>query len=264
MPEVKPQDKSLSDLVHFFSEATHDRAMAGEALLFDRSFPLPWRLALWLDYFLMAGGERIKEKWSELPLEEQLDLGLEVLKCYLAQPLFIRLSPERREAMKNQPLVSEKEGRLLRVIFPSESTAPPYALYPLAHERLWPGLLDVLMDKLFPSEELSKSLQPALVMAASSRLETIRKRAEVLSSFFFKGKAESLSSGSQPGQQMNPEEHALPPMAQIPAQAAEMLPMAIPEESDLPIPKDAEQPSSAASSRKKKKKTSGDQLKLFS
>ncbi len=73
--------------------------------------------------------------------------------------------------------------------------------YPLVHHRLWPGLLTLFQGGNFSFEEVFKGLEPELTIAASSHLETIRQRAETLSSLFRKGPDGDAPSSMIPDRQ---------------------------------------------------------------
>jgi hypothetical protein len=85
------------------SDADFFSPFMGNESLFETGYPASLRLALWLDFFLMAGEEGFKKKWPLLPTEEQKTLGIELLKCYLVQPLFLRLSQEERPSGAQGP-----------------------------------------------------------------------------------------------------------------------------------------------------------------
>lgn len=240
MDEDQLPEKPLNEWANFFSEPAFDQTLLEQRFLFQPGYQTPLRLALWLDYFLIAGEAPLKEKWGQLSLEERNALGIELLKCYLFQPLFLRLSLEGKSTIK-------KPGELL--------------FYPLAHDRLWPGLLTVLKEELFSSDEVFKGLQPGLMMTSSSRLETIRRRAETLSSFFLTSQRTDPAA-TEPA---IPEKSALLPIENGPNQT----PLVVNSESALeptePLPADPDiLPASSASPKKKKKsKPANDQLKLF-
>lgn len=247
MNEDQLPGKPLSEWANFFSEPGFDQTLLEQRFLFQPGYAPPLRLALWLDYFLIAGEAPLKKKWGQLSLEDQNALGIELLKCYLFQPLFLRLSPGGKSALKNPGGLLGKSGKLL--------------FYPLAHDRLWPGLLTVLKEELFSSEEVFKGLQPGLMMTSSSRLEAIRRRAETLGSFFLTGQRTGLAA-TEPA---NPGKSALQPIEDDPTQ----VPLVVNSESTLeptqPLPADPDIfPASSASPKKKKKsKPATDQLKLF-
>jgi hypothetical protein len=265
MNEEHLPGKPLIKWAPLFSDSAFDQLVLEEKVLFQPGYLKPLRLALWLDYFLMAGQDRLKEKWAQLSWEEQQALGIELLRCYLFQPLFLRLSQEERSATKNLLLISGKPGNLLRVEVESETTSESRFFYPLAHQRLWPGFLAVFEEGLFSSKEVFKGLQPELTLASSSRLETIRHRAETLDSFFLKWQGGGVSPDVIKTEQTNLEKSAPVPMEDLPAQT----PGGVHSASAVEAIQSAEEgadllPTSPTSPpKKKKRKTPTDQLKLF-
>ncbi|MBA4393242.1 MAG: hypothetical protein C0407_06790 [Desulfobacca sp.] len=257
------------ELVRLFSDFSDDRSLLEDGFLFQLGYPLPLRLALWLDYFLMAGQDRFQDKWAHLSLEEQQALGIELLKCYLSQPLFLRLSQEGISGSKKPLHISEKAEKLLQVEVESGATPEICSFYPLAHQRLWPDLLTVLKEAPFPSEEVFNRLQPELTIASSSRLETIRRRAETLGDFFLKGKKASVSPFSTVETPTKLENNGPFPNADIPAETPAVVNSFRAIEPTQTAPEGLDNsptsPTSPPSFPKKKKKgkPSTDQLKLF-
>ncbi|MBI5602968.1 MAG: hypothetical protein HY879_06400 [Deltaproteobacteria bacterium] len=190
MGAMQPQEQSFSNPVDFFSDPVQSLTEKGD--LFEKGCPPPLWLALWLESFLMAGGGWLKKEWPRLSPEAQRVLGIEILKCYLYQPLFLRLSSEGRPATPGSKFILKRQGQLLQVEIGSGPARKIQFCYPLAHSRLWMDLLTVFEEELFSFREIFKNLEPGLRMASSSRLEAIRQRAETLHSFFLKWQGPSV------------------------------------------------------------------------
>jgi hypothetical protein len=231
-------------------------ALMEKADLFDPGCPTSLKSALWLDYFLNEGALTFKEKWGLLPPEEKNLLGMEILKCYLHQPLFLRLSRDGRGEISGTPLVSEKKGGLLQVTFASGNQKILQRYYPLHHNRLWPDLLEILAKVFFPSSATSHSLERELALVSGSRLAHLRQRAETLR-LFFPGTATR-----EPLPQPLEKEMAESDLNQGLAAFAPLAQM----ETDPPppasvIPEDRDKRSGPG--KKKKRKSADDQMKLF-
>lgn len=196
MVERQPQEQSFSDLIDLFSDPAQSLTEKGD--LFEKGCPAPLGLALWLESFLMAGEKPLKKEWTRLSSEAQRILGVELLKCYLFQPLFIRLSGEGRSGTTTPPTILGKQGKLLQIHYGGGPARKIRLFYPLAHSRLWPGVMTVSEEELFSSEKMFKQLEPGLRMAASSRSEKIRQRAETLRAFFLKWQGGSVSRSLKP------------------------------------------------------------------
>jgi hypothetical protein len=200
--------KSLIEVIRLFSDPEAFRSLTETGVLLDQGYPAPWRLALWLEYFLRAGRERFWEKWTRLSPEGQNDLGVEILKCYLFQPLFVPLSTgESLSPARSLPGL-KKKGQLLQADLESTEGRSERLFYPLAHHRLWPGLWDFIKEEFPPSPKVFKRLIPDLTLASSSRLEKVRQRAESLISFFSTGQEAVAGPG------LVPEEKAPRPVPQ--------------------------------------------------
>jgi hypothetical protein len=265
MDQEQLSGKTLSEWADLFSDSAFDQSLLEEEFLFERRYPTTLRLALWLDYFLMAGQDRLKEKWALLSLEEQHTLGIELLKCYLSQPLFLRLSQGKKLTTKKPWRISEKPGRLLQVEVKSGTSPEIRFFYPLAHHRLWPGILTVFKEEFFSSKEVFKHLYPELTIASSSRLETIRRRAETLGSFFLKGQGAGVITSVMAEEQANLEKSTSFTIEDVPAQTPGGFPSASAGEPTQAAPKGADLLAVPPTSppKKKKRKLSTDQLKLF-
>ena len=59
----------------------------------------------------------------------------------------------------------------------------------------------LFQEDFFSSEKVFKALEPGILLASSSRLEKIRRRAETLSSLFLKGKHQEISTDLLPKDQ---------------------------------------------------------------
>jgi hypothetical protein len=265
MDKVQLPEKPLSQWGHLLFDTPGDQSLSPEELLCRPKHPLPLRLAFWLDFFLTAGQERLREKWMLLSEEDQQALGLEILKCYLTQPLFIRLFPGEKSITRNPSFISGRSEKLLQVEVDSGTTPERRFFYPLAHRRLWPALLSVLKEELFTSLVIYKGLQPALVLASSSRLAAIRERAETLVSFFSTKQVLDLSPEAVTKEKIFSEEEGTPSIPAIPEETRKVILSSEVEEPDQSIPEKADvaPPPSASSPKKKKKKTINHQLELF-
>jgi hypothetical protein len=261
MTEDRSQEQSLSEFIRLFSDPASSLSSSGKGGLGEPGLSAPLHLALWLEFFLIAGQEPVKEKWALLPLEEQTALGIELLKCYLFQPLYIRLPKEEKSFAVKSPLILESRGKFFQVEHGTGKNRGMELLYPLDHRRFWPELFGIFQEDFFSSEKVFKALEPGIILTSSSRLGKIKRRAETLGSFFLKGKNKEISTDLQQGDQSKtknamedtPEQthgEVHPPKKIEPDQSG-------PAVSDLP-PSPPLPPK-----RKKKKKSSQDQMELF-
>lgn len=261
MKEDPFQEQSLKEWTDLFSDPASSLSALEKGNPFEPTFSASLYLALLSDLFLVAGEEPVKEKWASLPLELQTDLGIELLKGYLFQPLYIRLSKEEKASAIKGPLKLESQGKFFRVEHGTETNRKIELLYPLDHHRFWPDLFKLFQEDFFSSEKVFKALEPRILLASSSRLEKIRRRGETLNSLFLKGKHQEISADLLPGDQSETKnaQEAHPGQAQgdvHPLEKIEPDPSA-PAISDLP-PSPLSPPM-----RKKKKKPSNEQLELF-
>jgi hypothetical protein len=254
------EEKSLTEIPPGQGDSRSSKefisALMEKADLFDPGSPIALKSALWLDYFLNEGALAFKEKWGLLPPEEKNLLGMEILKCYLRQPLFLRLSREGKGGIAGTSLVSEKKGKLWQVTFASGKKKILRMYYPLPHHRLWPDLLEILAKDFFPSSSTSHSLERELALASGSRLAHLRQRTETLRIFF------PETASQEPPPQPLEKEMAESDLNQGSAAFAPLSQM----ETDLPppasvIPKDKDKRSGPG--KKKKRKSADDQMKLF-
>lgn len=231
----------------------------------ESGFSGPWHLVRWLDQFLTIGQGPLKETWGRLSAEEQTALGVELLKCYLFQPLFLRFFREEGTALPH-PFPYLKNGeKLLQVEDRKTTSGSIRFIYPLAHHRFWPVLLTALEEKLFSLEAIFDRLQPEITLAVASRQEKIRARAETLQAFFLKWQSQAASGSEMLPEQINPKDRVSPPFPkgtiQAPADGT------LVKESELihsaPLVPDPIPASSSAPLKKKKNARSRDQLKLF-
>lgn len=183
MSKEQSPEQSLIELIHLFSDPAPIQLLKEKGALFEAGHSAPLRLALWLEYFLSAGAKELKENWASLSLEEQNDLGIELLKCYLFHPLFLRLSPEK--PIKTTPFFLKKQEKLIWVEYEPGPDRKVRLFYPLVHHLIWPGLLIVLKENVISSEDALIRFQSAMKVAASSSLDTIQERVETLRSLFF-------------------------------------------------------------------------------
>jgi hypothetical protein len=261
MKEVPSHEKSLKEWTDLFSDPASSLSTLAKGNLVEPGLSTPLHLALWLEFFLIAEEELVKQKWGSLPLEVQTDLGLELLKGYLFQPLYIRLSKEEKSSAIKSPLSLESRGKFFQIEHGSGINRKIELLYPLDHRRFWPELFKLFPEDFFSFEKVLKALEPGIFLTSSSRLRKIRQRAETLDSFFLKGKNKAIPPDLLPGdpskakkvmeatpRQAHGEVH--PPKKMKPTQPASAVSDLPP--SPLPPPK-----------RKKKKKSSPEQLKLF-
>ena len=260
MKEDPSQEQSLKEWADLFTDPASSLSALEKGDFSGPTFPASLYLALLSDLFLSAGEEPVKEKWASLPLEVRTDLGIELLKDYLFQPLYIRLSKGKKSLPIKSPLNLESQGKLFRVEHGAGPNRKTELLYPLNHHRFWPDLFRVLHDDFFSSEKVFKALEPGILLASSSRLEKIRQRAEILGSLFLKGKNTNISNELVSDQsetkiiEKDTSEHTqvdvLPPEKVEPALSAPAI--SNPPPSSPPPTK-----------RKKKKKPSNEQLELF-
>ncbi len=263
MGEMQPQEQSFSNLVDLFSDPVHTLTEKGGLL--EKGCPPTLWLALWLESFLMAGGKPLKKEWPRLSSETQKILGMELLKCYLYQPLFLRLSSEGRLSTPGSKFISKRQGQLLQVEIGSGPARGIQFCYSPAHSRFWPDLLTVFEEELFSSREIFKNLEPGLRMALSSRLETIRQRAETLHSFFLKWQGPSVFRSLKPEETTDPEKGDSLSIEDSPDQEPEdghfdnnMNPT-----EPTTFDPDIIPPSSPAPKKKGKGKSAPDQMKMF-
>lgn len=263
MGEMQPQEQSLSSLIDLFSDPT--QSLTEGRGLFEKGCSAPLWLALWLETFLMAGGKPLKKEWPRLSPEAQRVIGVELLKCYLYQPLFIRLSSEGRPATPGSKFILKRQGQLLQVEIGSGPAREIQFCYPLAHSRLWPDLLTLFEEELFSFREIFKNLEPGLHMASSSRLETIRQRAETLHSFFLKWQGSSVFRSMKPEETTDPEKGDSLSIEDSPAQEPGGINLDKDIEPTEPITFDPEKvpPSAPRPKKKGKGKSAPDQMKMF-
>lgn len=196
MKETAAAPLSEKEWVELFQDpgaalSTLERNVEGKA-------SLSLRLALWFEYFLQKGADEVKSRLSLLSQEELIALTLPWLQCFLSQPLYLRIyrgeSPEPFQA----PLNFSPWGRLYLVEQGTGERRRREVLYPLEHKRLWPEALYLLPEKIVSSSSVIQALSPAISLAASSRLEKIRKRAEILAALFRRGKGEEEGGSVSP------------------------------------------------------------------
>ncbi|OGP50294.1 MAG: hypothetical protein A2Y79_00960 [Deltaproteobacteria bacterium RBG_13_43_22] len=261
MNEDPSQAQSLKEFIDLFSDPVSSLSSLSNGTLFDPSFSSPLYLALWLEFFLIAGEKPVKERWALLPLAEQTDLGVELLKCYLFQPLYIRLSKEEKSSAIKSPLRLESQGKLFQVEHGTGTNRKIELLYPLDHLRFWPDLFQLFKEDFFSSEKVLKALEPGIILTSSSRLEKIRRRAETLGSFFRKEKDEKISmdflSGERPKPKMVLSETSGPAYPEPPA------PGPIEPSRPEPVISDLSPSPPLPPKKKRKKKPSQDQMELF-
>ncbi|MGC1401395.1 MAG: hypothetical protein WA974_00525 [Thermodesulfobacteriota bacterium] len=266
MGEKASSEQFPNDWIAFFSEP--DQFLARKGILLEKEYPSPLRLALWLEYFLTAGVKPLEGLWARLPMEEQKVLGVEILKCYLFQPLFIRMSPEGKSLKPTPTLLLKKQGKILTVERGTEPDGPDgevWFYYPLVHNRLWPGLLTLFQGEILSFEEVFKSLEPELTIAASSQLETIRKRAKTLRSLFSKEPDEGVPFPMTPNRPNQSEKIGTFNVEDDPAQVPMDVRFSEGDKSAQPpasVP-DISPVQPVKSQKKKKKKPVPDQMKLF-
>jgi hypothetical protein len=263
MGEKESSERFTKEWIDLFSDP--DRVFKEEGILLTKDRPLSLLFALGLEFFLMAGEQSLKEFWGWLPLEEQKALRIEILKCYLFQPLFIRLFPEEKPINLTPPLLLKRQGKLLLVERGTGSGGEIGFYYPLVHHRLWPGLLSLNQEGIFSSEEILQGLEPELIIAASSTLKTIRQRAETLRALQKEEEEGEIPFSMGANQQK--------PAGEIEAVNAEDAPAGDPEEDRFPARDESAQPSvpvpdispvqPAKPQKRKKKKPVPDQMDLF-
>ncbi len=227
----------------------------------ESTYPASLFIALWLDFFLVTGGEEVKAKWAALPPEEQSGLGVELLKCYLSQPLYIRLSEGKKLPGLKAPLELKSQGKFFLVEYGNEPDRQLEWLYPLDHQRFWPALFRVFKENFFTSEDIQKALEAEMIRVSSSRLEKIRRRADDLIALFSKGDINEIPEAPTPKDQ--PE---WPPVRKdTPETVSEdvLSPEKLEPETPPPAVPDLSPSPASEPKRKKKKKTSMDQLELF-
>jgi hypothetical protein len=261
MKEDPSQEQSLKEWAELFSDPA-----SGLSPFLQKGNPSPSvystsiYLALWLEFFLIAGEKPVKENWELLPFAEQIGLGIELLNYYLFQPLYIRLSMEQKTSVIKAPLTLESQGKLFQVEYGIGKDKKKELLYPLDHFHFWPGLFGLLEENFFSSEKVLKALEPGIILTSSSRLEKIRHRAETLGSLFLKGKRKEITLDSLPEDPSKTNDG----LEDTPGQAnGDFHPPRQPEP-NLPTPSVSDPLSPLGTpKRKKKKKNSMDQMELF-
>ncbi|MGA3083754.1 MAG: hypothetical protein ABSE95_03045 [Thermodesulfobacteriota bacterium] len=261
MNQDRFQGKSLKEWTDLFSDPASSLSALGKEALFERTYSVPLHLALWLEFFLIAGEEPVKEKWALLPLEEQTDLGIELLKCYLFQPVYIRLVKEERSLVLKAPLIMVNQEKFFQVEHGTGTNRKIELLYPLDHRRFWPELFGIFQEDFFSSEKVLKALEPGISLTSSSRLIKIKQRAETLGSFFVKGKNKETSTYLLPKDQSKTKNA----LEDIPGQAHEEIrpPKEIEPNHLAPAVSDLPPSPLLPPKRKKKKKSSQEQMELF-
>jgi hypothetical protein len=260
MKEDPFQDQSLKAWTELFS----DPALSLSTFL-EKGNPSPSvystsiSLALWLEFFLVAGQRSVKEKWALLSFEEQIDLGIALSRFYLFQPLYIRLSREEKPSVIKAPLKLEGQWKLFRVEYGTGKDQKTEFLYPLDHFHFWPDLFGLLEESFFSSEKVFKALEPGIILASSSRLEKIRHRAEILGSLFLSGKRKEILPDLSPEDPST--KNNLP--QDTPGQANGDIPTPRGTEPSQPAPVSDLLSPPGSPKRKKKKKTLMDQMELF-
>jgi hypothetical protein len=264
MKEDPSLEQPLKEWIDFFSDPASSLFTLGKGNLSESAYSESLYLALWLEFFLVAGEEQVKKKWALLPLEEQTGLGIELLKCFLFQPLYIRLSKEEKSSAIKSPLKLESQGKLFRVEHGSGTNRKIEFLYPLDHYRFWPDLFRVFPEDFFSSEKILKALEPGIIMASSSRLGKIRQRAETLGSFFLKSTGTKIPSSPLPEEQSNIDKNGLfaddsPDQTEGIVHSFEMIaPVQFP-----PMTEENKPSPSSPKREKKKRRSSKDQMELF-
>jgi hypothetical protein len=162
MREDPSQEQSLKEWTDLFSDPASSLSTLGKGNLSEPTFFASLYLALLSELFLVAGGEAVKEKWASLPLEVQTELGIELLKNYLFQPLYIRLSREKKSSPIKSPLSLESQGKLFRVEHGAGPNRKIELLYPLNHRRFWPDLFRLFQEDFFSSAKVFKALEPGI------------------------------------------------------------------------------------------------------
>jgi hypothetical protein len=262
MKEDASPEQALQKWSGLFSDpASSLNALWGKGDLSESAYPASFYLALWLEFFLIAGENQAKEKWISLSFEEQIDLGIRLLKCYLFHPLYIRLSKEEKISVIKAPLRLESQGKLFRVEHGTGTSRKLELLYPLDHLEFWPDLFKVFPEDFFTSEKILKALEPGIILVSSSRLEKTRHRAEKLTALFSKRKYKEISEAlPSEDQSKNP-----PVREDTPEQADQEVIAPDRFEPNQPTLLVSDLPPSPGlpPKRKKKKKTAMDQMDLF-
>jgi hypothetical protein len=263
MKEKESSEQFPEEWIDLFSDP--DQLLKGDWILLRKEYPPPLRLALSLEFYLTAGEEPLKELWGRLPLEELKVLRIEILKCYLFQPLFIRLFPQEKPRNPNPPLFLKRRGNLLFAERGTGSGREVGFYYPLAHHRLWPGLLSMNQNEKFSFEKCIKNLEPELTTAASSRMETLRQRADILRSLFLRERDGDVLFSVEPDQPDRKEKTEDVILEDKPAQDPGEVRFS---EGDKNAHSPASGPDlspaqSAKPQKKKKKKPAADQMDLF-
>lgn len=262
MTENHSSDWSLTEWSDLFSDPAASLSGLKKGIPFGPGLSPSIRLALWFELFLLIGGEGAKSQLASLPEEELLDLGIRLLQCYLSQPLYIRIFHGQTRSIFRKPLNFKAQGKLYLVEQGMGEKNRKEILYPLDHRRLWPEALRLLPDRVFASDSVYKTLEPAIRLSSSSRLEKIRMRGETLSVLFREGRIADRST-------ILPDEAmSLPPPAaeegggkgtleikQVATAEATPIPSL---ETQGPVPPFPHPPG-----KKKKRKSSQEQLELF-
>ena len=162
MKEDPSQEQSLKEWTDLFSDPASSLSALGKGNLSEPAFSASLYLALLSDLFLVAGEEPVKEKWASLPLDVRTDLGIELLKGYLFQPLYIRLSKEEKASAIKAPLKLESQGKFFRVEHGAGPNRKIELLYPLNHLEFWPDLFGLFQEDFFSSEKVFKALEPGI------------------------------------------------------------------------------------------------------
>jgi hypothetical protein len=262
MKEDPSLEQSFKEWSGLFSDpASSLTAFWGKGDLSESAYPASFYLALWLELFLVAGGNQAKEKWASLSLEKQIDLGIRLLKCYLFHPLYIRLCLGEKISVIKAPLIMESQGKLFRVEHGTGTSRKLELLYPLDHRRFWPDLFKVFQKDFFTSEKILKALEPGIILVSSSRLEKTRRRAETLADLFSAGQYKEIPEALLPGDQS--KQH--PAREDTPEQDRQEVAAPDQPEPEQSTPLVSNLPPSPGlpPKRKKKKKTSMDQMELF-
>ena len=232
-------EKSLKGWTDLFAEPAASLLTLAKGNLVEPGLSTPQHLALWLEFFLIAGEGPVKERWGLLPLEDQITLGIELLKCYLFQPLYIRLSKGEKSPVIKSPLSLESRGKLFQIEHGTETKRKTELLYPLDHHRFWPELFRLFTEDFFSSQKVLKALEPALSLMSPSRLRKMRQRAETLQALFLK------------------RDHEVIPRLNLSERTEQLKSKpTVVEENSGPTKQSTPQ-------RKKKKKSSPEQLELF-
>ncbi len=91
----------------------------------------------------------MKEKWASLPLEVQTDLGIELLKGYLFQPLYIRLSKEEKVISHKSALETGKPGEILSSRAWDRNKPENRIIIPLGPSSILAGFVQIISRGFF-------------------------------------------------------------------------------------------------------------------